>query len=188
MDPAEQAAIIGKMNVLLDDELPDDEFAPPLEAHRIIEKLREEDPGLLFDYLDVMAETLLLKIIGDRRRSLRNAWLRSETRRAFAGAAASGDLSQLDPYRELAFIVEGGAQKPLGKLTSNDLSFVANAYQVRGNRELTLAALHNELAARVAKAGPNATLESAVPRQQYLLLVTSLGVSKILPPPAAPTV
>lgn len=190
MSDADHKAI-QRMNELLDAMLPADDFVPAIEARRIYEYLMDQDSGdfeLLNDFLTAMAESLLTKLIGERRRSIRNSYLRGEPARRFGAAAHSGNPAALNPYLSISYVVDGGVQKSLGSLTANDLRFVSDRYEKNGNRELVLAEFHRQLAVKVEAVGPDAIVRDSVPRTEYDRLVASLGVADHLPPPTVPTV
>lgn len=105
------------------------EYAIPVVASHIVEKLRATDPELLSGWLDANAVTFIGEALGGRDRSSRSH-ARAVARRGVFGKAAEGDASVLGEFLSLSYVVnEDNLRKPLRSMASTDLTFVAHGYE-----------------------------------------------------------
>lgn len=129
---------------------------PGVVAGEITEKLRANDPDLLTGWLDTQAEQFIREAISARDRSIR-AWTRHHaSQREFAAAAeahSTGDGSALRRYRylDMPFSLADGSHQILGKLTKQDLLYVAGTYESRERENAFYKSVMRALAKKVGK-------------------------------------
>ena len=128
---------------------------PALAAAALVEELRASDPALLASWLDRHAEAILREHMTARIRSLRARARATAAAGVFASAArrfvADRDPSVLKPF-EVRYVVDGAdTQRRVADMTAADCRFVAERYEISGQRLLMLAAFHRAVAARIGE-------------------------------------
>jgi hypothetical protein len=129
------------------------EYISGVVAVEIVGKLRANDPDLLGGWLDAQAVTLVHQAVNDRDRSLRARARTTGPRSVFAEAASRherGDSSALESMLDAPYVVNAeDLRKPLGAMTSSDLTFVADGYRGRAASAAMEAAFFAALAKKV---------------------------------------
>lgn len=128
------------------------EYAPPLLAAQIVNKLRSEDPGLLQGWLDEQAVQFLRHAINCRDAAVRTHNRRAQTRSVFSGAVAqyqAGNRHALQGFQEEHYQVASGVKKPFGQMTHEDLVYAAGAYGRRKEQNALQEAFLLAVAARI---------------------------------------
>jgi hypothetical protein len=118
-----------------------DEMVIPVEAEKIVKKLRREQPAVLVLWLDQHAERLISSALSSRLRNYRHDLRKSAGPRAFEKWRSDAIKNkQADPaLLAMPYAVNAtGAWKKLGDMTKDDLDFVI------GQREKSAAELQLE--------------------------------------------
>lgn len=152
MTEAVEQTLSDQMREVLIDAMPEGDFVPSLLASQIADQLRATDPGFLADWLDERASNVLLIEIDRILRSDRTKARSRYGARAFAAAAATGDVVTLSAFTHVRFVVDDkNTRRALGDMTAADHLYVADKYEASGNRQLMLAAFHRAVAKRVGR-------------------------------------
>jgi len=150
-----------------------DEFAIPVLAVELAERLRALDPAATSAWLDAKLPRLIAEVIGTREHAMRKRSRRSR-RSVFADAAerfeGDGDAEHLSAFAA-TYVVdpETRLRKRAGDMTGDEHLLVAEAYCEDGKRALFLAAFHRQVA-KVAGARP---VREVMTEEQYLALYAS---------------
>lgn len=131
----------------------DGDVVPSLAAAQLVAELRELHPEILQAWLDAHAEAIVRDAITARIRMVRARARAHAAAGAFARAAKrfeeTGDVSALSSF-EVRYVVDGSdTQRRVGEMTAADCRFVADRYELSGNRALMLAAFHRAVAHRI---------------------------------------
>ena len=128
-------------------------------ATEILEKLREEHPEDLAEWLDSLARAVIRERLTSIIRSRRSRARRDAPKRRFAHAVEQGTDAVARHVREVAtasffdtrFNVGENIQRRFGDMTGADHLFVARSFESSGNHDLMLGAFHRAVAKRVGK-------------------------------------
>lgn len=134
------------------DKMATGEYAPPLLAAQLVNRLRAEDPELLAGWLDDQAVQFLRHAINLRDAAIRTHNRRVQSRSVFSGAVAAyqgGDRYALVGFQEEHYSVASGAKKPFGQMTHEDLLYAAEAYKQRKDQNALQEAFLRAVAERV---------------------------------------
>lgn len=142
-----------------------------IEAARIVRRMREDDPGLLRDWLWCNAEQFVADALGSRIRSRRARMRRVGAAEAFAKAASSGDPTALAPFRVRHVVDEDNTQREVASMTGTDHLFVAQTYDLEARTSQMLAAFHRAVAKRV---GADRTTQEVMDESTYMRLYDSI--------------
>lgn len=113
-------------------------------AAEVVARLRLDDPELLAGWLDLHAEDLVWRTIGDRDRSLRAQARANAGRSRFrdaADAAAGGNMEPMHRLLDMPFVLASGERVPLKRMTAADCAYVASGYELSAHRAGMHAAL-----------------------------------------------
>ncbi len=137
-------------------------------ASRLVERLSQEDPDLLRQWLDQMATTTMHRAISRHDRS-RRAWMRKITPvSVFARAAENGELGD---WLEARYTADAtGARKRLGDMTRRDLEFMITRLRTAQDRLETEARFLERI---LSKLGDDDTVASVLTSAQ----ISSLRVA-----------
>jgi hypothetical protein len=115
-----------EMRALFDAETASGEYAVPIVAAHIVEKLRSTDPELLAGWLDANAVSFVGEALRTVEISARGHARAVAKRGVFGKAAKSGEVGG---FLTLSYVVsEDNMRKQLRSMTGTDCSFVAKAY------------------------------------------------------------
>jgi hypothetical protein len=122
-------------------------------AAQIVERLRDEDPGLLADFLDAHATSIMAKMLGDVVRIERTRVKQQSSRRVFNEATKrfeNGDTAALNSWLDLMYVVNIDEQrKRLRDMDKDDLEYAAADYTARARGNALQAAFLRALSAKV---------------------------------------
>ena len=146
-----------EMREFIDAHLDQGPFISNIAAAEIVEKLRANDPDLLYGWLSAHAVQIVRKTIQEIDHSRRSSAKVQATRSVFAAAAEKaehGDASDLEQFRsgwlDTRFVVEG-QRRLLSDLTGTEVLKVAESYHDRAQQNLTEEAFMRAIAKRVGK-------------------------------------
>lgn len=128
------------------------EYAPPLLAAQLVNRLRAEDPELLQGWLDEQAVQFLRHAINQRDAAVRTHNRRFQARSVFSGAVSAfraGNQYALQGFREEHYPVASGTKKPFGQMTHQDLLYAAESYRQRKDQNALQEAFLRAVAERV---------------------------------------
>lgn len=178
-----------EMRAVIDAETSHGPYVSRIIAREIVEKLEANDPELLTGWLTAQAEQLIWSAINERDRSRRSYARASESRSAFAEAAAEDEAvrvaalesgttpdaaeraARLGRWLGCRFVVEDGSRRALATLTRADLLFVAERYDDRSRRNSFEAAFMRALSKKVR----NGTVADHLTEEQIAALRQSLS-------------
>lgn len=121
-------------------------------ASHIVNDLKDHDPELLLGFVRTQAEELIYTIINKRDRSVRSHARAVRPRSLFAAAAKaaeSGNTEALSEWLNTPFTTIDNLRKPLGQMNRVELTYTAEQYEDRANRNRMNAALLRVLARRL---------------------------------------
>lgn len=127
-------------------------YKPPQLATEIVAKLRANDVELLDGWLQAQAEHFIWQMINDIDRSRRTHARYAGPRGAFADAAqqySNGQAGALRDFLTLRFTVADGSRPELAALTAADLTYVADDYERREQKNALMKAVMRALAKKV---------------------------------------
>ncbi|MGD9991014.1 hypothetical protein [Pseudonocardia sp.] len=143
-----------RMRDLIDQHTGSGPYVPRVAATEIVEKLRENDPDLLSDWLDEQATHFVWQAINDRDRSRRSRAVHTNRSSAFREAAVShtaGDVTALRAFLDAPYTVADGSRRRLAELRRDDLLHVAGAYDKRAHENGMWSAFMKALAKKVSR-------------------------------------
>ena len=122
-------------------------------AAKIVERLRDDDPQLLAQFLDAHATNIVSKMVGDVARSQR-AHIRARAGRRIVAEAIDryeeGDTYALSSWQDMMYVVNTDAtRKRLGDMVKEDLVWAAEDYAGRAQSNMLQSAFLKALANRV---------------------------------------
>lgn len=165
---------LADMNTAIEAAIPDGDYAAPLVAADLVERLRAEDPDLLTGWLSLRAAVFLADTIARRSNSRRQSARIAAPRRAFAEAARSfadtGDTTALRPFAAEFVVDEHNTRRTVARMTSADCLFVAARYEDTAQQAKLEAAFHRAVAKKVGKR----TVGDAFTEEQYLTMYRSV--------------
>jgi len=118
------------------------DLVPAVEACRLAERLRADDPELLTGWLDACAEPLISDALRARNRQNRQHMSAIRGRTQFARDMEKGAFSA---YR-LRLLIEDGSQRRLGDMTADDCRWSAKDYRSRAGQMASRATFFDRLA------------------------------------------
>lgn len=139
---------------ILDMFTPNDQpYRPPELAQQVVAYLREHDPNLLSEWLDLHAVNLVRDMINHRDRSARAHARATSSRRIFQGVLEefqlTGNRKVITNWLDTVYQVGDGSKKRLREMGSHDLKFAARDYEVaeveNGLMKQFLRALGNQI-------------------------------------------
>lgn len=149
------------------------EFVLAVEAHKLVERLREDDPDTLAKWLDDRAEEVVARelqhlVASDRGRSSRRQGARAFAKFREAQEAAGQPLAWGD-FAHLTYCVDDGNRwKPLVDMTAPECLYVAEDRERRAEANRLEAALMRAVAKRLKKG--QTVAEAYTPDQLAALL------------------
>jgi hypothetical protein len=165
---------IADMSAAIEDAIPEGDYAAPLVAAELVEKLRATDPGLLSGWLDLRAAVFLADTIARRSNSKRQAARVGGPRRAFAEAAQrfteQTDPAILAPFATEYVIDAENTRRRVADMTGPDHRFVAAGY---AESKRTAALLEKFHVAVARKVGDRRTAE-VISESEYLAMLRSI--------------
>lgn len=139
-----------QMRALIDQETADGPYVSALVAKRIVLKLRDTNPELLFNWLDGQAEEMVRTAINKRDASIRAHAKAKAASSAFGEAAkkyAEGDTEALGDWLKAPYVASAeGERKHLGKMNAKELAYAASTYDNRAKHNAMQAAFLTALA------------------------------------------
>lgn len=144
---------VAEMRAIIDAETAETPYVSAQVAKRIVLKLRDIDPGLLYGWLDLQADNVVRSAINTRDASKRAHARATANSVAFGKAAkrfAEGDSEALGTFLTTVHVVAvDGTRKRIGEMTNKDLAYAAATYTSRAKfntmQAAFLAALANSL-------------------------------------------
>lgn len=153
----EQRDYFSTMKEVIEAHINQGPFISNVAAAEIVEKLRANDPDLLFGWLNAHAVQIVRVAILEIDRSKRSSARVQTARSVFAAAAEKaeqGDSSGLDQFRtgwlDTRFVVDG-ERRLLADLTGDDVLKVAADYHQRAESNLLEEAFMKAIAKKVGK-------------------------------------
>jgi hypothetical protein len=131
------------MRALIDEAMGNGPYNRRQLAGEIVDKLRVNDPELLFGWLDLQAATLLYETIRSISRSQRSYTTRNHHRRLFGEAADEFEAEQrgettgknsrakIQDFLAVRYVRPDGKEERFGKLTGPDVHCLADGYERR---------------------------------------------------------
>lgn len=138
-----------EMTALIEEATQGSDWVPALVAEKLIDQLKSDDPDLLNGWLHALAPQLLTDAISMRERSIRTVTRKRASSRAFAKAAAVGDVTELGSFAVTYVIDEGATRRRVADMTGSDHRFVASGYAQSAKRAQMLSAFHRAVAKKV---------------------------------------
>lgn len=146
----EELDVNAEMRRIIDAETANGPYVSSVVAKRIVLKLRDTNPELLFEWLNGQAEPMIRSAINQRDASLRAHARHTAKGVAFGKAAkqyAEGDTSALGTFVNAPFVTAAeGLRKHLGEMNSKELRFAASSYENRAKHNTMQAVFLNVLA------------------------------------------
>lgn len=122
-------------------------------AARIVDRLADEDPALLIQFLQAHAIQIITRMIGEITRSQRSYTRATTARRVFAGAVErhqQGNENSLSPWLDVMYVVNTNQQrKRLRDMDHDELTWAAEDYNARARGNMLQSAFLRALAAKV---------------------------------------
>jgi len=122
-------------------------------AAQVVEQLRRDDPGLLTEFLDAHAASIIAKMLGDVIRIERTRVKQQSAHRVFNEAAQrfeNGDTTALSSWLDVLYVVNTDEQrKRLRDMDRDDLEFAISDYTARARGNALQAAFLRALAVKV---------------------------------------
>jgi hypothetical protein len=124
------------------------DFIAGVEAERFIAELQAREPEELARWLHDRGVEIIRIHLARGERSQRAKAFSMASRRAFATAAAAGEVELFS----LPFVINPEqVRRPLADMTGADCSFVSEGYKTSGNHSLAVAAFFRELANKTGR-------------------------------------
>lgn len=156
----------------VDERRPTGDYVLAVFAADLVTELRETNPDLLTNWLDINAAQFVTQVLGDQERSRRGRLLSDAPRSVFKIAAnrfRAGDESAFAQY----FVVsDDKLRRRLGDMTRADHLFVAEWHIKRSNAALFEAAFHRAIAKRIPV---GMTTKDAMSEAEYIRLRATLA-------------
>jgi hypothetical protein len=122
-------------------------------AARIVDRLREDDPGLLAEFLNAHAATIIADMVSSVIRAQRNYVKANSGRSVFSDAVKryeAGDTLALGSWLDTMYVINTNAQrKRLGDMIGEELEWAAQDYAIRARGNLIQSAFLKALAEKV---------------------------------------
>lgn len=122
-------------------------------AARIVDRLADEDPALLLQFLQAHAIQIITRMIGEITRSQRSYTRAVTARRVFAGAVErhqEGNEHALASWHNVMYVVNTDQQrKRLGDMDHDELMWASQDYNARARGNLLQSAFLRALANKV---------------------------------------
>lgn len=122
-------------------------------AARIVDRLAEEDPALLLQFLQAHAVQIITRMIGEITRSQRSHTRAVTARRLFAGAVErhqDGNENALASWLDVMYVVNTNQQrKHLRDMDHDELVWASEDYNARARGNMLQSAFLKALANRV---------------------------------------
>lgn len=165
---------LADMNAAIEEAIPEGDYAAPLVAADLVERLRVEDPDLLSGWLELKAAVFLADAVARRSNSRRQAARVAAPRRAFAEAARSfasdGDAAVLRPFAAEFVVDEENTRRVVARMTAADCLFVAGRYEETARQAKLEASFHRAVAKKVGAR----TVGDVFSEEQYLTMYRSV--------------
>lgn len=141
--PIAERNVLKEMRELIKLKTSSGAFVAAVAAHEIVDWLREYEPELLQQWLNLLAPTFVREAI-TRQLAAERTYNRGHSPRAkFAQAIAdheAGDDAELIGWLETSYVVdEQRTRRQLGDMTSSEVNYVAQGYRASGKRDLLAA-------------------------------------------------
>lgn len=178
-DDRETYTVFDTINEMIDKAISKGDYVPAIVASKLVKRLRSNDPKLLAEWLDHMAETILTDYVGDRARMQRNHAMSTAAGREFsrqAKAAHDDGGEAVTLFAATYAINEENLRRPVGEMTGTDHMYVAGRYEQSGKSALMKAAFHRAVGKKI---GNRRTQDVLTPNQYEELLKQMLGPSKL---------
>lgn len=163
------------MQALLSEKLPTTDYIAGVEAAKIVEWLRDNDPDLLHGWLNEIAVVVMSRTIATRSNRDRGDRRKNASVFAFSAAAtrfaASGDPSEFSPFLEQFVVNSDNLRRIVADMTREDHTFVANRYNQRSEQQKAEAAFHKVIADRI---GSGQTTSDVMDEDTYQRLHDSI--------------
>ena len=145
-----------KVRAYIDDAMADRDYIPSDLAHKLIAKLREEDPQLLAQWLDAQAITIMRDTINRINSGRRSVARQNSNRSVFANAierAEAGEPALLEGWLSQEFVISPeNVRRPLAQMYREEILYASTVYDrlAEGNRmqAVFLRALADRVGAR----------------------------------------
>lgn len=122
-------------------------------AARVVDRLAEDDPALLLQFLQAHAVQIITRMIGEITRSQRSYTRAVADRRLFSGAVEryqQGDENALSAWLDVMYVVNTDQQrKRLRDMDRDELRWAAEDYNARAKGNLLQSAFLKALATKV---------------------------------------
>lgn len=174
-----------EMNAAIEAAIPDGDYAAPLVAADLVERLRAEDPELLTGWLDLRATVFLADAVARRSNGLRQTARIAAPRRAFAEAARTfatdRDATVLRPFAVEYVVDEQNTRRTVGRMTAADCLFVSRRYDDTARQAKLEASFHRAVAKKVGVG----TVGDVFTEAQYVAMYQSVTGRPAAVPAAA---
>lgn len=130
----------------IDKELIAEEVIPSEAAHRIINRLRNENPSALTEWLEQQAEQFMRAEIGRLMHAFRSRARANAQAKAFGEAVESGDKERIGLFATLYRVDDTHRQVRLADMVGDDCTYVATSYESAAAASLMHAAFFRALA------------------------------------------
>lgn len=147
------------------------DFVPAIEAGRFVEMMEGSFPDELAEWMRTHAVRVCTAELTALLRAERRRASRRRGARTFAEAEAAGDVSVFATVYE---IDPDHTRRPVAEMTGADHLYVAESYEVSGNRALMLAEFHRAVARRIGDQRTTDVLTETEYRRLYDSITSAL--------------
>lgn len=169
------------MDKAIADAIPEGDYAAGVVAQDLVNRLREEDPDLLFGFVMMHATKTVTDLIARRSNATRQLLRINAPRARFRKAAETfeqtGDATELSVFKVEFVVDDQDTRRRVGDLTAQDCNYVASCYEATAKRAAMEAAFHRAIGKKVGLG----RVRDVMDEDTYLRLYKSITGKNNLP-------